>query len=79
MRYLNELGVSEFLHDGSLLEEVVWRHGAVLEGLHSDRGGAVPHARPYIAKLSRPKLLVQLDRLPRNLPLHNGVEKDSDI
>ena len=68
--YLDKLGVPQLLHDGGLLEKVCRVHRARLECLHSDRGGAVPHALPHVAKLPRAQLAIQADGVAGDLPLY---------
>eukprot|EP00047_Mylnosiga_fluctuans_P017911 m.65384 g.65384 ORF g.65384 m.65384 type:complete len:468 (-) comp7319_c0_seq2:293-1696(-) len=75
---LDQLGVAQTLHHGSLLQEVGRLHRSRLKSLDGDRGGAVPHPLPHIAELAGAQLAQEPDRLARDFPLVLGAVGQTD-
>lgn len=66
---LNQLIMSQFLHDLSLCEEVLGVHSPRFQGFDGYRRGVVPQALPDLSELSMSEFSDEFERGSINLPL----------
>lgn len=66
---LNQLGMSEFLHDLRFGQEVFWIHSAWLECLYRHWSGVIPQTFPHFAELTLSQFSQELQWRTVDFPL----------